>query len=98
MAQAEGMLTGALGKLFALAEAYPDLKANENFLQLQEELRGTEDRIAYARQYYNDSVLRYNTKIEVFPSSVIANNFNFTEREYFEADEESRGNVNVSFE
>ncbi len=97
-AKNENILTGALKSLFAVSEAYPDLKANENFLQLQEELRGTEDRIAYARQYYNDSVLRYNTKIEVFPSSVIANNFNFTEREYFEADEESRGNVNVSFE
>ncbi len=97
-AKNENILTGALKSLFAVSEAYPDLKANENFLQLQEELRGTEDRIAYARQYYNDSVLRYNTKIEVFPSSVIANSFNFTEREYFEVDEESRGNVDVSFE
>ncbi|MEE9416689.1 MAG: LemA family protein [Acidimicrobiales bacterium] len=96
-AKSENILTGALKSLFAVSEAYPDLKANEGFLQLQEELRGTEDRIAYARQYYNDSVLRYNTKLEVFPSSVIANSFNFTEREYFEADDDSRGNVEVSF-
>ncbi len=96
-AKNENILTGALKSLFAVSEAYPDLKANENFMQLQEELRGTEDRIAYARQYYNDSVLRYNTKIEVFPSSVIANSFNFTEREYFETDEGSRENVQVDF-
>ena len=70
--QAENMLTGALKSLFALSEAYPDLKANQNFLDLQEELTGTEGRIAYARQFYNDSVLRYNTKIQTFPANIIA--------------------------
>ena len=68
--QAENMLTGALKSLFALSEAYPDLKANQNFLNLQEELTGTEGRIAYARQFYNDTVNRYNTKIQTFPSNV----------------------------
>jgi LemA protein len=96
-AQAENMLTGALKSLFAVSEAYPDLKANENFLNLQEELSGTEGKIAYARQFYNDTVLRYNTKIQSFPSSVLAGMFNFSEREYFEADDESRGPVSVQF-
>ena len=91
------MITGALKSVFALSEAYPDLKANENFLNLQEELTGTEGRIAYARQFYNDSVYRYNTKIQSVPSNVIANQFNFDEREYFEVDEASRGNVEVDF-
>ncbi len=96
-AQAENMITSALKSLFAVAEAYPDLKANQNFLELQEELSGTEGRIAYARQFYNDSVLRLNTKIETFPSNVIANAFNFEPREYFEADDTSRGPVSVQF-
>ncbi|HEX2042088.1 MAG TPA: LemA family protein [Acidimicrobiales bacterium] len=96
-AQAESMITGALKSLFAVAEAYPDLEANENFLELQEELSGTEGRIAYARQFYNDSVLRLNTKIETFPTNVIANAFNFEQREYFEADDTSRGPVSVQF-
>jgi LemA protein len=96
-AQSENMLTGALRQLFALSEAYPDLKANQNFLALQEELTGTEGRIAYARQYYNDAVQTYNTKLQTFPSNIFANLFKFTEREYFEADEESRGNVAVQF-
>jgi LemA protein len=96
-AQSENMLTGALKSLFALSEAYPDLKANQNFLALQEELTGTEGRIAYARQYYNDSVQTFNTKIQVFPASVLAGMFKFTEREYFETDDESRGNVRVQF-
>jgi len=96
-AQAENMLTGALKSLFALSEAYPDLKANQNFLQLQEELTGTEGRIAYARQFYNDTVYRYNTKIQSFPANVLANNFKFAEREYFRADDEERGPVNVQF-
>lgn len=96
-AQAENMLTGALKSLFALSEAYPDLKANQNFLQLQEELTGTEGRIAYARQFYNDTVYRYNTKIQSFPGNIIANNFKFAEREYFQADDEARGPVNVQF-
>jgi LemA protein len=96
-AQAENMITGALKSVFALSEAYPDLKANQNFLSLQEELSGTEGRIAYARQYYNDSVVRYNTKIQTFPANTIASRFRFTEREYFEADDVSRANVAVDF-
>jgi LemA protein len=96
-AQAENMITGALKSLFAVAEAYPDLKANQNFLELQEELSGTEGRIAYARQFYNDSVLKLNTKIETFPTNVLANAFGFEQREYFEADDTSRGPVSVQF-
>lgn len=96
-AQAENMLSGALKSLFALSEAYPDLKANQNFLQLQEELTGTEGRIAYARQFYNDTVYKYNTKIQSFPANMLANSFNFNEREYFQADDEERGPVNVQF-
>ena len=97
-AEAENMITGALRSVFALQEAYPDLKANENFLNLQEELTGTEGRIAYARQFYNDSVYSYNTKIQSVPSNIIANQFNFNEREYFEVDETSRANVQVDFD
>lgn len=74
---AEGALTGALGKLFALAEAYPDLKANQNMMQLSEELTSTENKVAFARQAYNDAVMAYNNKREVFPSSIVANLFNF---------------------
>ena len=79
-AQAENALTGALKSLFAVSEAYPDLKANQNFLQLQEELTSTEDRIAYARQFYNDSVLNYNNSIQVFPNNILAGMFNFDKR------------------
>jgi LemA protein len=82
--QAEGVLSQALGRLFALAEAYPNLKANENFLQLQEELTATEDKVAYARQFYNDSVTNYNIKIASIPANIIAGMFNFTKRELFE--------------
>jgi LemA protein len=96
-AQAETQVTAALRQVFALSEAYPDLKANQGFLQLQEELSGTESRISYARQYYNDTVLRYNTKIQTFPAVVIANAMQFKEREYFEADDTSRGPVQVKF-
>jgi LemA protein len=96
-AQAENMLTGALKSLFAVSEAYPDLKANQNFLNLQEELTGTEGRIAYARQFYNDTVYKYNNKIQSVPSNILAGMFNFSEREYFEADDESRGPVSVQF-
>ena len=96
-AEAENLLTGALKSLFALSEAYPDLKANQNFAQLQEELTGTEGRIAYARQFYNDTVYRYNTKIQSFPSNILAGMFRFSEREYFEADDESRGPTQVQF-
>jgi LemA protein len=86
-AQAENVLTGALKSLFALAEAYPDLKANTSFLSLQEELTSTEDRIAYARQFYNDSVVKYNTKIQSIPSNIIAGMFSFGPREYFKAED-----------
>ena len=96
-AEAENQLTGALKSIFALSEAYPDLKANQNFAQLQEELTGTEGRIAYARQFYNDTVFRYNTKIQSFPANVLANAFRFREREYFQADDESRGPTRVQF-
>jgi LemA protein len=96
-AEAETVVTSALRQVFALSEAYPDLKANQSFLSLQEELSGTESRISYARQYYNDTVLRYNTKIQTFPSVVIANAMRFEEREYFEADDASRGPVQVQF-
>jgi LemA protein len=97
-AQAENMLTSALRQLFAVAEAYPDLKANQNFLALQEELTGTEGRIAYARQFYNDQVLQYDNAREQFPSSIFAGAFNFEEAEYFEVEEgASREPVRVDF-
>ncbi|HLM64160.1 MAG TPA: LemA family protein [Acidimicrobiales bacterium] len=96
-AEAENQISGALKSLFALSEAYPDLKANQNFAQLQEELTGTEGRIAYARQFYNDTVFRYNTKIQSFPSNILANSFKFREREYFQADDETRGPTQVQF-
>lgn len=85
--QAENMLSGALKSLFAVVENYPELKANQNFLMLQEELAGTEGKIAYARQFYNDTVMKFNTKQQVFPSNIIANMFNFKEKEYFEIEE-----------
>ncbi len=96
-AQAENMVTSALKSLFAVSEAYPELKANQNFLQLQEELSGTEGRISYARQFYNDTVFRYNTKIQSFPALLIAGPLQFRPREYFEADDTSRGPVQVEF-
>ncbi len=96
-AQAENVITGALKSLFALSESYPDLKANQNFLALQEELSGTEGKIAYARQFYNESVQSYNTKTQTFPSALIASRFGFKQREYFEADDTSRGPVKVDF-
>ena len=91
------MLSGALGKLFALSEAYPDLKANQNYLALQEELTGTEGRVAYARQFYNDAVLGYNNKIESVPTVFVAKMLGYSEREYFEADESARMVPNVEF-
>lgn len=95
---AEGLLEGALGKLFAVAEAYPDLKANTNFLQLQDELTHTENKISFARQAYNDTVLRYNNAIEVFPSSVIAGmTGHATEKAMLEAPVETRAVPKVSF-
>jgi LemA protein len=96
-AQAENMLTGALKSLFAVSEAYPDLKANQNFLELQEELTSTEDKISYSRQFYNDMVYKYNTKIQTFPTVLIAGPFGFDAREFFEAEGEARDNVQVQF-
>jgi LemA protein len=96
-AAADNVVSGALGKLFALSEAYPDLKANENFLALQEELSATEGRVAYARQFYNDSVLSYNNKIESVPTNFVANALSYKQREYFEADEAARTVPNVEF-
>jgi len=95
---AENMLSGALKSLFAVVENYPDLKANQNFLMLQEELAGTEGKIAYARQFYNDNVMQFNLKQQVFPSNIIASMFNFKEKEYFEIEEpEAREPVEVKF-
>lgn len=96
-AESENILTGALRQLFALSEAYPDLKANQSFLELQEELTATEGRIAFARQHYNDTVLRYNNKIQTFPGVLMAGPLGFTAREYFETADESRGNISVEF-
>jgi LemA protein len=96
-AEAENQLTGALKSLFAVSEAYPDLKANQNFLNLQEELTSSEDRIAYARQFYNDSVVSYNTKIQQFPTVFIAKGFNFEARELFDAAPEDTEPVRVQF-
>ena len=96
-AAAEGQLTGALRQLFALGEAYPDLKANQNFLALQEELSATEGRVAYARQFYNDSVLEYNNKLQQFPTMYYARMLKFERREYFETDEAARSAPAVDF-
>jgi LemA protein len=93
--QAENAITAGLGRLLAVAENYPDLKANQNFLALQEELTGTESKIAYARQFYNDQVMRLNTKIQSFPSSVVANMFHVAPREFFDIEEPIRGPVQV---
>jgi len=94
-AQAEDLITASLGRLMAVAEAYPDLKANQNFLALQEELTGTESKIAYARQFYNDQVMGLNTKIGSFPPSVIANLFHVEPREFFDIEDPERGPVKV---
>jgi len=96
-AQAENQLTQTLRSLFAVAESYPELKANQNFLLLQEELSGTESKIAFARQFYNDSVYRYNTAIESFPGNILAGIFGFKERQYFEAEPESHEPIKVAF-
>jgi LemA protein len=89
-AQAEGILGQALGRLFAVAEAYPDLKASENFRELQAQLEGTENRIAVTRQAYNDSVLTYNNAVQTFPGAVLAGPFGFTIREFFDVEEEAQ--------
>ena len=96
-AAAEGQLLAATRQLFALGEAYPDLKANQNFLALQEELTATEDKVGYARQFYNDSVLDYNNKLQQFPTMFFARMLKFERREYFEADEAARTVPNVEF-
>ena len=96
-AAAENMLEGTLKTLFAVSENYPQLKANENFLQLQEELSGTESKIAYARQLYNDMVMELNTKIQTFPSNLLANMFGFKEKEVYPVPEEERKNIKVQF-
>ncbi len=87
---AEGALSGVLGKLFAVAENYPDLKSNEQVRTLMEELRTTENQLAFARQYYNDSVMKLNTKVGQFPSNVIAGMFNFKSKTYFQIEEAAR--------
>jgi LemA protein len=87
LGQAEGALTGVLGRMFALAEAYPDLKANQNMLSLQEELSSTENKVAFARQAFNDSVMEYNTKRESFPANIFAGMFNFGPAELLQATE-----------
>lgn len=96
-AQAENMLSGALKSLFAVAEAYPDLKANQNFLELQRELTDTEDKIQAARRFYNGNVRDFNTKIEIFPSNIIAGMLNFTKREFFGIEESEKEPVKVEF-
>ena len=95
--QAENMITGALKSLFAVAENYPDLKANQNFLMLQEELSGVENKIAFARQFYNDTVMKYSTMIQTFPTNLLAGMLGFPQREYFEIEEVSREPVKVQF-
>ena len=94
-ADAENQVTAGLRQLLAVVENYPDLKANQNFLALQEELIGTESKIAYARQFYNDQAMRLNTLIQSFPSSIVARAFGFEERPFFEIDEPTRGPVQV---
>ncbi|MEO0142062.1 MAG: LemA family protein [candidate division WOR-3 bacterium] len=96
-AEANNMLTATLKTLFAVAENYPQLKANENFMRLQEELSATENKIAFARQFYNDVVMDYNATIQKFPQTIIASMFNFKPREFFEAPAEEREAVRVKF-
>lgn len=96
-AQAENALSGTLKSLFAVAEAYPELKANQNFLELQRELTDTEDKIQAARRFYNGNVMEFNTKIELFPNNLIAGMLNFTKREFFGADETEKKPVEVKF-
>ena len=95
--EANNELTGALNKLFALAEAYPELKANENFLQLQNDLKDTEDKITYARQFYNDSAMGFNNLVQMFPSNLVASMFGFKKFEYFKAEEKEKEVPKVEF-
>jgi len=96
-ARASNMMTDALKSVFAVAENYPDLKASQNFMMLQEELAGTESKIAYSRQFYNDMVLALNNKVEMFPSKLIAGMFKFHPKDFFEAEAAERKNVKVEF-
>ena len=95
--KASGAVTEALSKLFALSENYPELKANQNFLSLQNDLKDTEDKIYYARQFYNDSVLTYNNKVEMVPSNIVANMTGFKKASFFETDEKDKEAPKVSF-
>lgn len=95
--KAASEVSKTLGKLFALAENYPDLKANQNFMELQTTLKETEDKISFSRQFYNDTVLTYKNKIEMFPTNIIANMFGFKEEKFFEATEEEKENIKVKF-
>ena len=97
-ANLDNQLSTALKTIMAVSESYPELKANENFSELSEELRNTENKISFSRQFYNDTVTMYNTKLQVFPSNIIAGMFNFTPRDLFEAEnDEARKNVKVDF-
>ena len=95
--EANNQLTGALNKLFALSESYPELKANENFLSLQNDLKDTEDKITYARQFYNDSANGFNNLVMMFPSNIVANMFNFKKFDYFKIDENEKEKPEVKF-
>jgi LemA protein len=95
--KASGEITGALSKLFALTESYPDLKANTNFTELQKELTETEDKIAYARQFYNDAVMKYGNKLVLFPSNIVASIFGFKPEKYFEVSEADKEAPKVQF-
>lgn len=92
-AQAESGLSGALGRLMLVVEQYPDLKANQNFLALQEELTSTENKIGFSRQYYNDSVMKYNTRIQSVPTNVVAGMFNFRQEDFFELEDQAQREV-----
>ncbi len=97
-AELDGQLSSALKTIMAVSENYPELKANQNFSELSEELRNTENKISFSRQFYNDTVTRYNTKLQVFPSNIIAGMFNFKERDLFKAEsDEARKNIKVDF-
>ena len=96
-AELNNQLSSTLKTIMAVSESYPELKANENFKQLSEELSNTENKISFSRQFYNDTVTMYNTKLQVFPSNIIAGMFNFTSRDLFKSDDEARKNVKVDF-
>lgn len=96
-AEADNMMEKALKSIFAVAEAYPDLKASANFVNLQEELTDTENKVSYSRQFYNSNVLAYNTSIKTFPAMIFANMFKFEPSEFFEADEAEKKEIKVKF-